>query len=215
MVINSSLLQAMHEKIASLAVIILDESDKNTFQKDPDDPNEPNDPFRFNLFPAIDTIARQQKVIMLAQAYNCPIFLVQFEFMYPAATYYCNNIRGLFKSTTQISLRSLIPMETAIINKHSYNAFHGTNLERLLNSQYNGAGVNNLVVMGGHSNVCVPATIGPQAIVSSLVYLGRPSAIGAGAVDLNFTVLTSQKVLNGDAVEWSKASPQIKFYKQF
>jgi len=212
MKVQGCLLKAMQEVIFSTAVLVIDESNQDTYQKGP------NDPDRFNLFPAIDISARQQKVIMLAQAYNCPIFLIQFERMLPQGTYSSNDItlkRLKAGHVTKIQLRALLPIDTTVINKHDVNAFFKTDLASLLAQPYRGRPVKNLVVMGWHSNVCVPATIGPQAIITPKVSFAPGWNIGPGAVDLNYTVLTCQQVLSGDDVEWSEDSPKIQFFSDF
>jgi hypothetical protein len=94
------------------------------------------------------------------------------------------------------------------VNKHNPNAFLSTGLDDILTQTYRNPNVKNLVVMGWHGNICVPATIGLPANTVSCHTKGN------GAIQNNFTVLTSQAVLNGFA-GWSKAEDsRIKFYSE-
>ncbi|MCK5817663.1 MAG: isochorismatase family protein [Psychromonas sp.] len=111
-----------------------------------------------------------------------------------------------YRFATKKSLRVLLPQKTRVINKHGYNAFTGTNLSQLLAQQYQCKGVENLVVMGFNSNICVAATIGPE------YRNGKNYQLGLGAVDHNLTVLTCQQILTGEDAWWTEHSPLIKFY---
>ena len=204
MFIDKSLLSEMQKVSKSLAVLVIDETDyiqrkKGRF-----------DPYRSNFSPIKDITASQQHVIMLAQAYNCPIFLFQYDPHFPAGSYFYNhnddNPLSNYSDCAKTSLRALLPLNTRVINKHTYSAFEGSNLSQLLAQQYQCEGVDNLVVMGWNSNVCVAATIGPE------VRNGKNNEVGVGAVDHNLTVLTCQQILNGEDVWWTDHSPLIKFY---
>ena len=204
MYIKGNLLPEMQKVISSLAVLVIDETTDVERTKKPFDPN------RSNFSPIIDITASQQHVIMLAQAYNCPIFLFQFDPEFPTGSYiYVHNDDdplSNYTDCTKKSIRALLPQNTRVINKHGYNAFTKSNLSQLLAQQHQCNGVKNLIVMGWNSNACIAATIGPE------VRNGKNYQLGLGAVDHNFTVLTCQQILTGEDAWWTEHSPLIQFY---
>ncbi|MCK5817667.1 MAG: isochorismatase family protein [Psychromonas sp.] len=205
MIIHSSLLEQMQMVASSLAVLVIDEEEEDEDLIDRD--RCPDDDNRFNLYPIKDITGGQQKVIMLAQALNCPVFLIQFDRGFPAGSYIYNHKHDLssYKRAIKKSLRALLPKNTRVINKRTYNAFSGkTDLANILRKEHS---VKNLVVMGWHSNLCIPATIGPE-----IRLLGEDFGYGPGAVDNNFTVMTSQRILNGSSFNWYNHSPLIELY---
>ncbi len=211
MEVPGSLLQAMQEVSSSLAVLVIDECGYVEGEM------EPFASQRVSFFPGDDVTWAQQRVIMLAQAYNCPIAFVHYDKDKPIGRYTyrygihdsCLDTRS--PETIHTPLRALLPMNTEVINKHTSNAFLETPLLCWLDGQHQTRGVENLVIMGWHSHICIPATIGP----SYISLLNRNC--GLGAIDYQFNVLTCQKVLNGDQllgkpVSWTKSSDSLKFY---
>jgi len=211
MKVTGGLLQAMQEVISNSAVLVIDTA---TYREGW---NKPFDLARWNYGPIKDPTAAQQKVIMLAQAYNCPIFLIQYDSAHQIGpfTYYHVDTRYVdYWGKSRIihtPLRALLPMDTIVINKHTENAFLGTGLLELLRGLHQGRGVENLVVVGYHSKFCIPATIGPNFIS----WDGNQT--GLGAVDHNFNVLTCDEVLDGVETDWSwiEKSSKIQFYSAF
>jgi len=205
--VDGCLLEAMQEVISSVAVLVVDESG---YTDEYEDEMEPDDPYRSNFAPIKDITACQQRVIMLAQAYNRPIIFSQYDLALPIGSYHYahddDKPLSKYPAATKKSLRALLPHNTRVINKHSPNAFLGTNLSLILAQQNNCAGIEYLVVMGWNSTVCIPATIGPQ------IRYNEDCCSGRGAVDHGLTVLTSQYVLNGSPAWWIYHSDQIEFY---
>ncbi len=206
MEVPGSLLQAMQEVSSSLAVLVVDESgyiegSMKPFAKQ-----------RISFLPGKDVTWAQQRVIMLAKAYNCPIAFIQCDKKKPVGSYkYRYGKQGFSLDLNSYDaihtpLRALLSRNTEVINKHSPNAFHDTSLPYWLGCQYQNRGVENLVVIGWHSRKCIPATIGPEAIS----WQGLNTE--PGAVEYNYNVLTCQKVLNGPIARWGDSSDLIKFY---
>ncbi|MCK5818228.1 MAG: isochorismatase family protein [Psychromonas sp.] len=204
MLINGSLLAGMQQVISNLGVLVIDESGYN--KKIHEGIMLPDDLKRSNFTPIKDITACQQKVILLARAYQCPIIFIQFDTSFPVGTYCYNDALGNYKWATKISIRALLPPDTIVINKHNPNAFVGTDLVNQLNSEYKGVGVKNLVVMGWQSNICVMETIGLRAKNCEKFIRG------SGALQHKFIVLTCQDVLNGPTACWANLSKQIKFH---
>ena len=202
MEINGSLLQAMQKVSSSLAVLVIDESGHGKVGMSHVTSQ------RASFFPGDDVTWAQQRVIMLARAYNCPIAFTQFDLTQPIGYYeyrygkhdYCLDTRSPYSIKTQ--LRALLPMSTRVINKHTQNAFTNTPLRYWLKCQYQKRGVENLVVIGFDSNKCIPATINPQ----------KNGANNGGALSYKYNVLTCQQVLNGPPVYWSKIGEHLEFY---
>ncbi len=208
MEVPGSLLQAMQEVISSSAVLVIDTAGYREGW------NEVFDYGRWNYGSIKDPTAAQQKVIMLAQAYNCPIFLVQYHLNYTIGPFIYDHVNTWYLHHAGRSrvihppLRALLPMHTQIINKHTDNAFLKTGLLGLLAQANQGCGVKNLVVVGYHANICIPATIGPNFISS------EGCETGLGAIDHKFNVLSCKQVLDGVKTDWSwvNKSSKIKFY---
>ena len=198
--INGSLLKAMDEVKHSLAVLVIDEFARGEFSDDLYN--------RYNTYSSNDICSAQQKVLMLAELYNCPIFLIQMDRDLPVGSYYYNHMSdlGSYPMATSKSLRALLSNQTRVINKHTSNAFVDTNLRILLAQTNQCEGVENLVVLGWHSNMCVPATIGINDRLE-----GNDSTV-YGATNYNLGVLTCQQVLSGSDVFWADSSDFIKFY---
>jgi len=209
MEVKGGLLKAMQEVISDLAVLVIDETNSIKMK------NEIADPNNSNFSPMQNSTAYQQKVIMLAQSFNCPIFLIQFDTRYACGSFHYvqnNDDKPLSKylATTKKSLRALLPHNTRVINKHHFNAFVGTNLAMLLAQENRCNGVKNLVVMGYDSEVCVPETIGIRNKHTSRNKYNEYK--GPGAIGLGFSVLTCQSVLTGGPATWARSSQSIKFY---
>ncbi len=187
MFINGSLLKEMQKVIYDAAVLVIDENDNAI---DGDIPVY-TDPDRWNYGPVIDATAAQQKIIMLAQAYNRPIFLVQNGFCNDPGCYFDEDDITRYAMDTRLALRVLLPTNTRVINKQNPNAFVDTGLAGILEQDR----IKNLVVMGYHANVCVRATIGINTPTK------RYYRKGPGAIQHNLTVLTGHAVLNGHA-DW-------------
>lgn len=205
MEVKQSLLAAMQEVISDLGVLVVDECeyvDAYKGRKWPDDPQ------RTKFTPITDRTGCQQRVILLASAYHCPIFFIRFDPSHPIGAQCYNTSVALHTrwSITKKSLRALLPTQTIVINKHNPNAFIDTDLYQQLQNTNQGAGVNNLVIIGWQSNACVPETVGIP-VDSCKHYKQGPGAIAHG-----YTVMTCQDVLNGTDARWTKASEKIKFY---
>lgn len=204
MLSNGYLLTEMQNVGSNLVVIVIDEI------VDSDEYGVPMyiDPNRSNFNPIEDVTSAQQKVIRLAQTFNCPIYLIVSDSSFYPGYYYSDNSLSYYGNETKPSLRALLPGNTKIINKRTPNAFFETGLADRLEVEYNDPGNKNLVVMGYHANVCVKATVG-LAVETKKRYPQGP-----GAIQQNFTVMTSFDVLNGNADWYSDHSKQILFYNR-
>ncbi|MBX3264067.1 MAG: isochorismatase family protein [Labilithrix sp.] len=89
-------------------------------------------------------------------------------------------------SRTMVRLRGMLPPSTPAVLKKRFNAFEGTNLRELLRA----ANVtSHLVVMGHEVNCCVK-----QTVIGGRYKPSTPFEFGA--VGLEYTVLTSDRVLS-------------------
>ncbi|MCK5820101.1 MAG: isochorismatase family protein [Psychromonas sp.] len=207
MFIDKSLLSEMQKVSKSLAVLVIDEQRYTTEMIGT---MAPGDPKRTNFTPIKDVYSAQQKVLMLAQKYNCPIFLIKMDYDIPVGRVSYDEVKiSDDVYATKVALRALLPINTITINKHTCNSFIGTGLFEILSSQYQNCGVENLVVMGWESNLCVPATIG---IALEILRDKVKVAKGEGAADYAMTVLTCQAILNGRTAQWGDIYDGIRFY---
>jgi len=201
---TGSLLEEMQKVISDLVVIIIDEIVNSNDNGIP----MYDDPERGNFSPALDATAAQQRVIKLAQAYACPIFLIQSDDAAPVGCAWDDHYLSVYAMKTKPPLRILLRGNTKVINKHNPNAFIDTDLANILMQEYRNPTAKNLVVMGWHAKVCVAATIGID--ISTRERYSK----GPGAIQHNFTVLTCQQVLNGYA-DWRRsADPRIRFFRK-
>ncbi len=195
----------MQQVISTIGGVVIDEERYMNFIYA--NPMYLGDSQRTNFSPIKDVYSAQQKVLMLAQAYNCQIFLIQHDKNFPQGDY-CYNEDEMSHNwhATKTSLRALLPQDTIVINKHNPNAFVGTNLELKLKNQYKGAGIKNLVINGWAYNVCVAETVGVR--VKKCEHFEQ----GLGAIQYKFTVMTSRYVFNGPPATWAEFSPRIHFH---
>ncbi|MCK5817662.1 MAG: isochorismatase family protein [Psychromonas sp.] len=195
----------MQKVSSSLAVLVIDEQ---RYTPDLAGLMDPGDSKRTNFSPIKDVYSAQQKVLMLAELYNCPIFFIQMDTGFPLGSFsYDEGEISDDVHATKVALRALLPPDTIIINKHTCNAFIGTGLFEILSKQYQDCGVKNLVIMGWDANVCVPGTIGLE-----VQYNNTTIVLGPGADQHGMSVLTCQAVLNGDTALWGDLYDGIKFY---
>ncbi len=208
MEVPGSLLQAIQTLSSSLAVLVIDESGYVEDQMDPFASQ------RVSFLPGDDVTWAQQRVIMLAKANNCPIIFIQFDISRESGVYlyrqgkdfnydeYHQYLETRGPKAIHTPLRALLPMDTIVINKRASNAFHDTPLNDWIKWQASMRDVHNLVVIGWHSNKCIPATLDPL----------ENELNGLGALSYGFNVLTCQKVLNGPPAWWAKYSEQLAFF---
>ncbi|MCK5819317.1 MAG: isochorismatase family protein [Psychromonas sp.] len=111
--------------------------------------------------------------------------------------------------STRPALKNLYNGKEHRLQKIYTNAFRETNLHMELQK----LSITHLVVMGWHSNVCVPHTIG---------FPNEPEDIWHdSAVRLGYTVMTCAEILHGEPAEWAHKEPpncdagQLEFYSHF